>query len=262
MILLVLAAVHAALAVRTGGLSYEIPVFIAWLGVLLVQHERRVGLRANGAERLAGAVCVALGLGVAAVFSAHYRAPLRVTAVFAGGGYLLARHGLRGIARSGRELWLLFIPVIVPPAAAVQPYLEPQFLSLRFTALILDLFGHPASISGDVLSIPGGAARVLAPCCGINSMSQLAALGILVVCLFEMSAARKATVIAVSIAAGFAANCGRLALLVLLSQGDLATFELWHGTTGELRFTCVGLAIAAGCWWMVVRERAEQPQAA
>ncbi|HEY2030763.1 MAG TPA: archaeosortase/exosortase family protein [Myxococcales bacterium] len=260
--LTVLAAVHAALALRTGGLTYEIPVVIAWLGVLLVQGERRQSLRATSAEQVCGTACIAFGMGVAALFSAKYRAPLRLTALGAGFGYLLARHGLRGAARSGRELCLLLLPVLVPPPSALQAALEPQFLSVRFTAVILDVLGHPATIAGDVISIPGGAARVLAACCGLNSMSQLGALGILVACLFEMSAPRKLAVVVASVVAGFAANCGRLALLVILSQRDVETFELWHGTTGELRFTCLGLAVASLAFWLVVREPARETAAA
>jgi exosortase/archaeosortase family protein len=107
--------------------------------------------------------------------------------------------------------------------------------------------------------VQGGALRVLSACCGINAMSQLAALALLVVCLFEMTRLQRVYVFAAALAAGFVANAARLSLLVLLSQRDWDAFELWHGTTGELRFTCAGLAVCGLAWWLLLRSPTHQP---
>ena len=251
--LVFVAAVHAALAFRTGMLSYEIPVVIGWLGVVMVQSERPLVQRAGRAERIVGLCAAGLALALAGFWSGDYRAPLRLTPIALGAGFLLMRHGFSGLRASARELALLSLPVIVPPPAALRHFFEPQAATLRFTELLLDLAGRHASISGDVLSAQGGAIHVLSECSGINAMSQLAALAVLLVCLFETTRRQKVFVFAAAIAAGFVANCGRLALLVVLSGRNFEAFELWHSWVGELRFTFLGLALAALAWWLLLR---------
>jgi exosortase/archaeosortase family protein len=258
--LVVVAAAHVALAFRTGMVSYEVPAAIGWAGVLLVQRERPLALRSNGIERVAGIALAASGLALALIWSGGYRAPLRLTPLALGAGVLLARHGLSGLRRCTRELILLALPVIVPPPSALRPFLEPQRATLLFSAGILDVLGHHATVAGDVLCIQGGAIRVLSECSGINCMSQLAALALLLVCLFETTGPRRVLAVAAAIAAGFVANCGRLALLVLLSQRNWPAFELWHSATGEARFTLLGLALAALAWWLLLRKPAPAAQ--
>ena len=256
------AGVHAALALRTGALSYEIPVAIGWTGVLLVYSERARNQQPSRASLFLGSLLAAAALGLAALWSGDYRAPLRLTPLLLGVGFLLARHGTAFLRGSARELLLLSLPVAVPPPSGLRPFLEPQTATIHATAALLGLIGHPASIDGELLSVQGGAIRVISACSGINAMSQLAALALLVVCLFETTRLRKLAVFASAIAAGFFANCGRLALLAIISQRDHQAFELWHGTTGELRFTCLGLALASLAWWLLLRQRpvrASQP---
>jgi exosortase/archaeosortase family protein len=253
--LVLVAGVHAALAFRTGALSYEIPVAIGWMGVLLVQADRARTGQPSRASLFAGLLLAAAGLGFAALWSGDYRSPLRLTPLALGAGFLLARHGFAFLRQSARELLLLALPIAVPPPIPLRPFLEPQTATLNATAVMLRLFGHPATIAGDLLSVPGGAIRVVSACSGINAMSQLAALALLVVCLFETTRRQKIAVFAAAIASGFFANCGRLALLTLLSQRDHAAFELWHGPTGELRFTALGLAISSLAWWLLLRPR-------
>jgi exosortase len=253
--LVLVAGVHAALAFRTGALSYEIPVAIAWTGVLLVYADRARTARPSRASLCLGALLAAAGLGLALLWSGDYRSPVRLTPLALGAGFLLSRHGFAFLRKSGRELLLLALPIAVPPPIPLRPFLEPQTATLHAAAALLRLLGHPAAIAGDVLSVPGGAIRVVSACSGINAMSQLAALALMVVCLFETTRWQKVAVFASALAAGFVANCGRLALLALVSQRDHAAFELWHGTTGELRFTGLGLAMAALAWWLLLRPR-------
>ena len=261
--LVLVAGVHAALAFRTGALSYEIPVAIGWMGVLLVYSERARKGRPSRASAFVGLSLAAAALGLAALWSGDYRAPLRLTPLALGAGFILARHGAAFLRGSTRELLLLTLPIVVPPPAGLRPFLEPQTATIRASAVLLRIAGHAPVIRDDVLSIQHGAIRVVSACSGINAMSQLAALGLLLVCLFETTLRQKIAVFATAIAAGFFANCCRLALLTILSQRDHAAFEFWHGTGGELRFTCLGLALAAVAWWLTLRQRREKtPQPA
>jgi exosortase/archaeosortase family protein len=252
------AVVHAALAFRTGALSYEIPVAIGWTGVLLVYSERARTANRSRASLLVGALLAAAALALAAFWSGDYRAPLRLTTLLLGAGFLLARHGAAFLRGSARELLLLALPLAVPPPIALRPFLEPQTATIHVTALLLRLSGHQAAIRGDLLTIQGGAIRVVSACSGINAMSQLAALALLLVCLFATTLRQKLGAFACAIAAGFFANCCRLVLLTLISQRDHAAFEFWHGAGGELRFTCFGLALAALAWWLLLRHRPER----
>jgi exosortase/archaeosortase family protein len=253
--LVLVAAVHAALAFRTAALSYEIPVAIGWMGMLLVYADRARTARPSRASLFTGWLIAAAALGFAAFWSADYQSPLRVTPLALGAGFLLLRHGFAFLRESSRELLLLALPIAVPPPIPIRPFLEPQTATLHATAALLGLLGHPAAIAADVLSVQGGAIRVISACSGINAMSQLAALALMIVCLFETTRLQKVAVFASAIAAGFIANCCRLALLTLVSQRDHAVFELWHGTTGELRFTALGLALASLAWWLLLRPR-------
>jgi len=262
MLFVLVAGAHAALAFRTGALSYEIPVAIGWVGASLVYSERARQARPSRASLFVGVLLAAAALGLAAFWSGDYRAPLRLTPLALGAGLLLARHGAGFLRGSIRELLLLALPIAVPPPIAARPFLEPQTATIHAAAALLGLLGHPATISGELLSVHGGAIRVISACSGINAMTQLAALALLLVCLFETTLAQKAAIFASAIAAGFLANCGRLALLTLVSQRDHQAFALWHGTTGELRFTCFGLALAALAWWLLLRRPARRPQPA
>jgi cyanoexosortase A len=257
--LLLVAAVHAALAFRTGALSYEGPVAIGWTGALLVCSDRLLISRPSLVGRACGLALAAAAMALAIYWSADYRAVLRFTPLALGAGFLLAQHGFSFLRRSGQELLLLALPIVTPPPIALRPFFEPQSATLRFTAALLGLLGHRATITGDVLSIQGGAIRVLSACSGVNCMSQLAALALLLVCLFETTRAQKICVFAIAVGVGFVANCSRLALLTLLSQRSFHDFELWHSTVGELRFTCAALAFTALCWWLLLRRRSPTP---
>src|SRR5215831_13133015 len=131
--LLVLAALHAVLALRTGCATYWLPVVIGWTGVLLVHRDRGLLRRRSSlASRIAGALLCLAGLGAAALWSGDYRAPLRFTALFAGGGTLLYLYGGSQLRSFGREGLMLALPLFTPVPRAIVAIAAPQRLTIAF----------------------------------------------------------------------------------------------------------------------------------
>jgi exosortase/archaeosortase family protein len=254
--LALLGLAHAALAVRTGCSPYYVAAIIAWTGAVLSYGDRAApSAKASLTSQIAGAALCAAGLVGAAYWSRDYYAALRFTALFAGGGFLIFRNGARSLR--ARELILLSLPMLTPVPQAIVAIFAPQKLTLLFTAALLRLAGEQPAISGDVLSISNGAIRVIDACCGFAGTSQLIAVAMLLGCLFETTRAQKIGIFAAALAAGFVANCSRLATLAILTRTDYAAFEWWHSSAGEHRFTIAALALSGLAWWLMMRERKE-----
>jgi exosortase/archaeosortase family protein len=254
--LALLGLVHAALAVRTGCSPYYVAAIIAWTGAILSYGDRAAPCeKASLASKIAGAALCSAGLLGAAYWSRDYYAALRFTALFAGGGFLIFRNGARSLR--AREVILLSLPLLTPVPQAIVAIFAPQKLTLLFTAALLRIAGEQPQIAGDVLSIPDGAIRVIDACCGFAGISQLIAVAVMIACLFETTRAQKIGIFASAFAAGFVANCSRLATLAILIRSDYAAFEWWHSSAGEHRFTFAALAVSGLAWWVMLRERKE-----
>jgi exosortase B len=160
-------------------------------------------------------------------------------------GTLLITLGMRPV----RALWfaLFFLLFILPlPGFIIDAATMPlkQHIS-EIAETILYFFGYPVARSGVVLSVGPYQLLVADACSGLHSMFSLSAMGLLYLYLMEhKNWLRNAIVIASILPIAFAANIGRVMLLVLVTYhlGDAAGQGFLHDFAGVLLFV-IGLLL-------------------
>lgn len=252
-----LATIQTIRAWRLGTLDHAVTVAVAWAVVLgLVWRWERPPERGAdaGTDSLANAIGVAVALGTvaAALLTPTYRVADRALPSIAGAALALAASGRRGLARHRREILLLALPLLNPLPRAVREALAPTTWTAWSAMEIHRAVGHDVTVSGNVLHVKGATLEVLAACGGIMSMSELWALGFVIVALFPTTVPQRLALFASAAVFGFLANAARIAVLVgALSRGD-AAYNYWHLGAGSTLFSLGATALAGILWWWML----------
>jgi exosortase/archaeosortase family protein len=248
-----IALAQLAFAVRAGTATFYGPLALGWAAMLVVAWER--GDSPISAGLLASIAGALLAL---APFTWLHRAqygPLDRTApLVCGLGLLLLTGRLQS---RGRELLLLSLPLISPFPRELAHAIAPLRGTAVFAALFLRAVGVPAVIDGQDIAFSGTGIAVIEPCTGLDQLSQLLALSMVVLCLFPTSRARKIAVPVVALACGFLANAARVAAVGFLVRYRPSALHLWHGSgVYEPLFSAIAAGLTCLCWWLVLRPAA------
>ena len=154
-------------------------------------------------------------------------------------GLVLVFKGWRGL----RLVWfpLFFMLFMVPlPEALVAAVTAPLKTAVSYVASgLLYQMGLPVGRSGVMLTVGQYQLLVADACAGLNSMFTLEALGMLYMNLMRYtSVARNVTLALLLVPIAFAANIGRVMILVLVTYffGDAAGQGFVHGFAGMVLF--------------------------
>ena len=252
------ALAQLALAVRASPVTFYGPLALAWAAMLLVASERRDSpILANPPAWIPGALFV---LAPFAWLARPDYGPLHRTAALSSGiGLLLLAGGLRQLPRRGRELLLLSLPLISPFPRQIAEAVSP----LRGTAVVATLFlraaGVPAVMDGQDIAFSGTGIAVLEPCTGVEQLSQLLALSLVVLCFFGTTLAQKIAVPLVALACGFLANAARVATIGILVRDLPSRVDLWDGTGLYAPvFSAGAAALTCLVWWPLLRAPSRQ----
>jgi cyanoexosortase A len=248
---LAVAAAQLALAVRCGAVTFYGPLALGWGAMLLVARERGESPLSAGIG-IPGAV---LALVPFAWLARPEYGPLdRSAPLVSGLGLLLVAGGLRDLPRRGRELVLLSLPLMTPFPRQLAHAVAPLHGTAVFAAFFLRALGVPAAIDGQDIAFSGTGIAVIEPCTGVEQLSQLLALSLIVLCLFRTTAAQKITVPLVALACGFLANAGRVAAIGILVRDRPSAVDLWDGTGLYAPvFSAAAAAFTCLCWWPLLR---------
>lgn len=250
---LAVAVAQLAFAVRCGAVTFYGPLALGWGAMLLVASERRDSpVPASSSAWIPGAL---LGLAPFAWLGRPEYGPLDRTAPLVSGlGLLLLAGGLRDLPRRGRELLLLSLPLISPFPRELAHAVAPLRGTAVVATLLLRALGVPALIDGQDIAFSGTGIAVIEPCTGLEQLSQLLALSLVVLCLFRTSTAQKIAVPLAALACGFLVNAARVAAIGILVRDRPAAVDLWDGTGAYAPvFSAVAAALTCLCWWPLLR---------
>jgi exosortase/archaeosortase family protein len=247
------ALAQLALAVRAGPVTFYGPLALAWSAMLLVTSERRESpILANPPAWIPGALLL---LAPFAWLARPEYGPLdRTAALVSGAGLLLLAGGVRDLPRRGRELLLLSLPLISPFPGQIAHAVAPLRGTAVAATLLLRAAGIPAVMNGQDIAFSGTGIAVLESCTGVEQLSQLFALSLVVLCLFRTTAAQKIAVPLLALACGFLANAARVAAIGILARDLPSTVELWDGAGLYAPvFSAVAAALTCLFWWPLLR---------
>ncbi|MCF8206127.1 MAG: exosortase B [Methylotenera sp.] len=166
--------------------------------------------------------------------------------IFSIGSQIWVLAGLALIFKGWRGLRLIWFPLffmlfMVPlPEALVAAVTAPLKTAVSYVASsLLYNMGLPVGRSGVMLTVGQYQLLVADACAGLNSMFTLEALGMLYMNLMRYtSVARNVTLALLLVPIAFAANIGRVIILVLVTYffGDAAGQGFVHGFAGMVLF--------------------------
>ena len=152
---------------------------------------------------------------------------------------VLATRGWTGLKRTWFA-WLFCLFAMPLPFSVVLALTAPLKEAVSVLAAgILSGVGYPVGRSGVVLTVGQYQLLVADACAGLNSMFTLEALGMLYMNLMRYtSVARNVTLALLLVPIAFAANIGRVMILVLVTYffGDEAGQGFVHGFAGMVLF--------------------------
>ncbi|HEY6908749.1 MAG TPA: archaeosortase/exosortase family protein [Myxococcales bacterium] len=253
---LAVALAQLALAIRCGAVTFYGPLALGWGAALLIAHERRDSpISASPLAWIPGAL---LALAPFAWLARpDYGALDRAAPLVSGAGLLLFAGGLRG---RGRELLLLSLPLISPFPQQLAHAVAPLRSTAVFATLFLRAVGVPAVIDGQVIAFSGTGIAVIEPCTGLEQLSQLLALSLVVLCFFRTSTAQKIAVPLVALACGFLVNAARVAAIGILVRDRPSLVDLWDGTGLYAPvFSAFAAALTCLAWWPLLRAPPGRP---
>lgn len=246
------ALAQLAFAVRAGAATFHGPLALGWAAMLLVTFERRDSPIPAGSSAWVPGALLALA-PFAWLARAEYSSPDRAAPLVSGIGLLLLAGGLRELPRRGRELLLLSLPLISPFPQRLAHAVAPLRGTAVFATLFLRALGVPAVIEGQDIAFSGTGIAVIEPCTGLDQLSQLLALSLVVLCLFRTTTAQKIAVPLAALACGFLVNAARVAAIGILVRDRPSAVDLWDGAgTYAPVFSAAAAALTCLCWWALL----------
>jgi exosortase/archaeosortase family protein len=229
---------------------------MGWAGTLFLSWSRHLECSTRAWERALGLALLGFACGAAFLARDAYRPAHRLLPLAAGVGFLVVSSGIRGLLRRGRELALLGLPLVDPLPWFVRARIEPVRATAAAAGAMLKAIGVSVQRQGAVLDVPGARLEVLGICSGLEVITQLLALVVLVSCLFPTSWRQRAWLAASAVAAGFTVNAARVALLGVIASRAPQRWEFWERPgPGSHLFPLAATALAGLGWWLVLRAR-------
>ncbi len=259
------ASLQIAIASRWPGRSEHLTALaLGWGGALWltwIDRDPRAYRGSPPLERvLGGAILAATWLATLAG-RGGYALVNRFLPVLAGLGLLLMAAGVHRLWVHRGQLLLLSLTLLYPLPYAIQRALMPTELTAATAAGLVRVLGVPVRRAGTTLVFPHATLRVLDLCSGINLMTQMIMLAVVVLCFFPTSPRRAAMVLCIALAAGFAVNAARIALLGVVVSRAPTDFDYWEQyVAGSVLFPVLATALA-GLLWKVVLRRGAVPAA-
>ena len=97
------------------------------------------------------------------------------------------------------------------------------------------IFGNKVTLQGTQIILPQGIIEVVRSCSGLNSITYMLGLAVIVLVMFPTSRDQKILVPFVAATLGFVVNGVRIATLAIL-VGSESAFEYWHSQEGAFVF--------------------------
>jgi exosortase/archaeosortase family protein len=252
----VAAVLQVALASRENLTVSVTVIAIVWGAVLLLEHRRAAPIpsQATVIERVGGAALTALTIVLAAAGHTAVRLHVhRLLPLFAAAGIAILFWGVRELRSRRAEAILLAVPAVIPLPAAVWNAVVPMRATAATAGFLAGLV-MPVSRDGTFLRIPGATLQVIDSCSGMEIMSQLVVLSIVIACLFPCTSRQKALLVISAIGCGFVGNASRIAFEALIASYAPQQWAFWeHPGPGSRLYPLIITAVAALFWLVIMR---------
>ena len=232
-----LVSIHLTLVWRTNITNLLVISFVFWLTVLQLIWSRNQQLKLETGlfASMLGGILLSLLLFKSMTGQGQF---LYVYPFIAGIGLSLLASGFRGLGEYRQELFLLFFLGV--PQGILASLFDPSPLTARCAAALLWYLGHPVTLQGIVLFLPGGSIEVYSACSGLELMTNQLSISVLSLALLPLpwSWGQKLLLCCAAVIIGFVVNASRVVLMaILVAQGQAAAFEFWHTGKGSLIFS-------------------------
>lgn len=253
------AVLEVAIAARWGNARDHLgAVAIGWGSALAMAHGQgdRTASRVPPLERAAAALAWVGLLGLVVARRAAYHPTDRLVPLALGASLAVLATGVRSLPGYRRVFILLAIPFVCPLPSFLQHRLQALGPTAAVAEVLVRLTGLPVERVGLVLRVPHAAVEICEACSPNRFTGQLAALTVLVLCLFPARLHRMALVALAALAAAYAVNAVRVAFLVVVASRAPHRYAFWDGGgRGAPVFAALAVALSGLLWWWILRPR-------
>ncbi|MGB8700114.1 MAG: cyanoexosortase A [Thermosynechococcaceae cyanobacterium] len=238
--LALLALCHFALDLYLGKQAHLMMSFLLWSSVALLLWDKRHTFAENKDKYSFWLGCILI---TALLTVSMVRPGEKIVGFFpllACFGWFLMFVGWAQRKRYIKEFCMLVvfgIPKLIPDAAfGIAP------LTAKFSAFVLWYMGYPVLLKDNYIQIPQGGVEVVPACSGMNLMTHMVSVSVLVLCLFPLSKIQATILPLLAILLGFIVNGLRVSVLAALSTPRFTSlFHYWHSASGASIFVLLAL---------------------
>ena len=227
---------------------------LLFVGIASLVWEERENLEFNSSPlaSLIGIVLIAWIL-IRTVSPTGYH--IAISPIVLGIGFGLVANGQNCFTKYRKELILLSLTALYPLVSAILRIGGITQWTARFATFLLWASGFFAHREGVIIFLPKGRVEVLGTCAGIDSMLLMLTVAVLFFMLIPLRLKDKIICLLVAGVISFFLNSIRVAIMaVLADNGNMQSFEYWHGGNGSLIFSVLSVAIfGCFCWLTYVR---------
>ncbi|MET0262995.1 MAG: exosortase/archaeosortase family protein [Rariglobus sp.] len=230
--------------------GFGVPLLVAWLLWQRRGEWTQPAAPGRGAWWLAAAGAGLLGLALLALEAN----PLWPKAAWLGAGgaliltfAVIARgHGWRGVKASA-PMWLLMLTALKWPAFIYEPVMRTMMqMNAVIAAELVNLFGTPAMVQGNVIEVAHGMVGVDEACSGLRSLQTVIMMALFLGELDRLRVRSRLALLFGAVLAALAVNVARTTVLtwVFANKGP-AVEERWHDPAGV-----VALLVTLALVWL------------
>lgn len=167
-------------------------------------------------------------------------------------GVGLFASGVKGLKQYWQQLVLLLTLAI--PLEAIIPYIvDLAPATAKLSAIMLSCLGFKAHSQGIDVFLPTGAVAVSPHCTGLNIISRLLRLSILLLVMFPSNWIKSIFVPIVAVLIAFIGNGIRVAVLaVCVANSQQGSFDFFHGPGGHI-FTITSVVVFGSFYYFISR---------
>ncbi|ACK68479.1 eight transmembrane protein EpsH, putative [Gloeothece citriformis PCC 7424] len=165
----------------------------------------------------------------------------------------LIASGLKGIKLYWRELTILFF-LGMPAVIAEWLKFNPSSLTAQFSTFILWCINLNPIREGVHIYLPTGAVEVNKGCSGLEAMTYLLGISVIMLLMFPLRRIYNILVPIVAVSLGFIVNGFRVVLLTLLvASNKMEGFKYWHEGEGSLMVGMVAIGLFVIFYFFLIR---------
>jgi exosortase len=252
------AALQIGVALHLDAPEYLGALVVGWGGALylLSRDLPRAAMPSTPFEVVLGAAWLLVTCAVTIAGWHRYHPVDRSLPIAAGLGIGTAFFGLRGLRQHVRVGALLSVSFLDPLPWAVRRVIMPSLETAATAETLLRVVGFPVTRQGTFLHAPGATVEVMGVCSGLESITQLLVLVVLIVCLLRPTFRQSVLLATVAIVVGFLVNSARVAFLTFIASRAPYYWGFWERPgLGSNLFPVVATTLACSAWWLVLRAR-------